>query len=107
MSQTIIHSLVESAFCPVGIRNGMHMKPSSSPQRRVSRILLVSQALTVSMIFFSALFGISIETAQAAQESESLGGFNKLSGSHLELITDLPVTSDLKELPKVFDAAIP
>lgn len=107
MSQENIHSLVELVLRPVGIRNGMHIMQSSSPLRRVSRLLLASRAFRVSLVFLGALFVTSIEIAQAAQESEASGGFNKLSGSHLELITDLPLTNDLKELPKVFDAAIP
>jgi hypothetical protein len=34
-------------------------------------------------------------------------GFTRLSGRHIELITDLPVDDDLAELPEVFDAAVP
>lgn len=41
------------------------------------------------------------------QENEQLGAFNKLTGKHLELITDLPLSAELKELPRVFDTAIP
>lgn len=33
--------------------------------------------------------------------------FNKLSSQHLDLITDLPLDDSLRELPEVFDAALP
>ncbi len=33
--------------------------------------------------------------------------FNKLSSEHLDLITDLPLDDSLRELPEVFDAAMP
>lgn len=33
-------------------------------------------------------------------------GFSRVSGKHIELITDLPLDDDLRELPAVFDAAI-
>lgn len=34
-------------------------------------------------------------------------GFERLSGKHLELITDLPMDDSIRELTQVFDAAIP
>jgi hypothetical protein len=33
-------------------------------------------------------------------------GFSRVSGTHLDLITDLPLDDDLRELPAVFDAAM-
>ncbi|MEO8268974.1 MAG: hypothetical protein ABI557_04580, partial [Aureliella sp.] len=33
-------------------------------------------------------------------------GFSRVSGKHIELMTDLPLDDDLRELPAVFDAAI-
>lgn len=33
-------------------------------------------------------------------------GFSRVSGKHIELITDLPLDDDMRELPAVFDAAI-
>jgi hypothetical protein len=45
-------------------------------------------------------FGISDSQAQD-------GKFNKLSSQHLDLVTDLPLDESMRELPAVFDAAIP
>ncbi len=34
-------------------------------------------------------------------------GFNRVSGEHIELVTDLPLDDAIRELPAVFDAAFP
>lgn len=49
-----------------------------------------------------ALIFLGLTQALAGQEN-----FNKLSSQHLDLVTDLPLDDSLRELPAVFDAAIP
>ncbi len=46
--------------------------------------------------------------AQGSLTSDSLpSGFSKVSGRYVDVITDLPLSDDLRELPAVFDAAVP
>ncbi len=41
-----------------------------------------------------------------AQESSLPAGFQQLDGKHITLITDIPLTDAIRELPRVFDAAV-
>lgn len=43
----------------------------------------------------------------AAQTAPLPTGFQRLSGQYVEIITDLPLSEEIQQLPKVFDAAIP
>jgi hypothetical protein len=43
----------------------------------------------------------------AAAEPELAAGFRKLQGRHITLITDVPSSSDIDDLPQAFDAAFP
>ncbi|MCC6508399.1 MAG: hypothetical protein IT423_04785 [Pirellulaceae bacterium] len=42
-----------------------------------------------------------------AHDAPAQDNFQRLSGQHLDLITDLPLDDSLRELPEVFDAAVP
>ena len=46
--------------------------------------------------------------AQAPNALDQLpAGFAKLSGKYIDVVTDLPLSDELRELPAVFDAAVP
>ncbi len=57
----------------------------------------------------SCLFGcvIALTHALCAARLAAQEGFTKLSSAHLDLVTDLPMDESLRELPEVFDAAMP
>ncbi len=44
--------------------------------------------------------------AQAQTLGELPAGFSVVSGEHIDVITDMPLSDQLRELPKVFDAAL-
>ncbi len=44
---------------------------------------------------------------QPTAAGELPAGFSKVSGTYIDVITDMPLSDELRELPAVFDAAIP
>ncbi len=58
-------------------------------------------------------FGLALAALSAGQpwataaESELAAGFRKLEGRHITLITDVPSSPEVDELPQAFDAAFP
>jgi hypothetical protein len=66
--------------------------------------LLSDPKIVATWLFFVLIYG----AAPIACGAESLPpGFQRVSGKHVELITDMPLSDELRELPQVFDAAIP
>ena len=53
-------------------------------------------------VFLTAL---GLGTSLWAQTADD--GFHRVSGKHVEIVTDLPLDDSLRELPEVFDAAMP
>lgn len=45
--------------------------------------------------------------AASAQLRELPAGFERVTGEYIDVITDMPLSDELRELPQVFDAAIP
>lgn len=43
----------------------------------------------------------------SAQGQDAQGGFQRITGKYVDVISDMPLTDELRELPAVFDAAVP
>lgn len=57
------------------------------------------------LVIFLAM---GVLAGQAAGQSSDLPpGFQRISGRYIDVVTDMPLNDSLRELPKVFDAAIP
>ena len=53
------------------------------------------------------LLAISVPCANAKQNRSNADGFNRVEGKHITIITDLPIDDDLRQMPEVFDQAMP
>jgi hypothetical protein len=61
-----------------------------------------------SLLVVSAVVCIASTAALSGSARGSEGdGFQRVSGEHIDIVTDLPLDDSIRELPKVFDAAIP
>lgn len=71
--------------------------------RSVAILALVS-AFNASALSIASL---AAQEVAARTSLENLApGFSRISGKHIDVITDLPLDDDLRELPAVFDAAM-
>ena len=68
-----------------------------------------TQAICQSMVLVWCMVAVSsIATAESGQTDTSEGlPFRRIKGKHLTLVTDLPSSPAVDELPRVFDAAVP
>lgn len=54
-----------------------------------------------------ALLSTPVHAQSTAASREMPPGFSIVSGKHIDVITDMPLSDELRELPAVFDAALP
>lgn len=71
--------------------------------RRIGSFELVSVLCAVLGAILGANQGDLL--AQDRASATDLG-FNRLTGRHIEIVTDLPLDDDIRQLPSVFDAAV-
>ncbi len=73
---------------------------------RPPRIDLTVLALWLSSLSV-AFAQTNLVTSEIRAVSELPTGFSRVSGKYIDVITDMPLNEDLRELTKAFDAAIP
>lgn len=54
-----------------------------------------------------AICTVVLQQPMSAQDAQLPTGFQRISGQYIDIVTDLPLSDSLRELPAVFDAAIP
>lgn len=66
---------------------------------------LCTNAISLTVFLCSALLVFCWDCQ--AQQSTSSDGFSRVEGKHISIVTDLPLDDDLRDLPRIFDQAIP
>lgn len=65
--------------------------------------------LLIFLLLFTLFLSSSIAFAQSggSQDEATRGPFQTVSGKHIEIVTDLPLSDEIRDLPAAFDAAMP
>ena len=71
------------------------------------QLLIKTILISALTIIFSTCSTPILRRPAAAADPAQADGFQRVSGEYIDLITDLPLDDSVRELPKVFDAAIP
>lgn len=61
---------------------------------------------TYAKFLFILIHACGMTTAMG-QRRELPAGFQRVTGEYIDVITDMPLSDELRELPQVFDAAVP